>query len=153
MDNLCFYSYSYNHDKACKMSTKTWKRLLKDKLYSITVRTAIPAPKKYYNIAICEENLPLVDIPFLFEHAAYIVSPFAPNPNFETLFHPLKEKFIDGIISTPEFNCLAAYVFEHRIDRTPCTKEDIIEAYKQLLSEFYDTTHEADDSEVDAKGE
>lgn len=126
---------------------------MKKGLYTYKIRSAIPAPLKYLILAIDYEKLPITT-PFLsLWGTAYLVSPFAPNLYDNSVQLSPKVKFIDDIISTSEFSGLVDYVLENRADSTPCTKEDIIEAYKRLLSEYYDVMHEDDTPKDESEDE
>lgn len=142
VNNHSFYSYSHYFDGPCKMSKETWKSFLKEHLNSSTIRSAIPAPLKYFTLAIDYIKLPIVK-PFLsLWGATYLISPLAPILYSNSVWLNSKVKFIEDIVSTSEFHSLTTYVHENRAEPTPCTKEDIIETYKRLLSEYYDVMHE-----------
>lgn len=64
-----------------------------------------------------------------------------------------KPEFIVRVTQSAEFDKLADYVLEHRADPTPCTKEKIVEAYKRLLSDYYDVMHEDEALKEDGEEE
>lgn len=64
-----------------------------------------------------------------------------------------KPEFIVRVTQSSEFDKLADYVLEHRADPTPCTKAEIVETYKRLLSDYYDVMHEDEALKEDGEEE
>ena len=121
------------------------------KIDSNLERYAIPAIQKYNVLALRGKDVPTITLIEKNLRTLHIISPIlSKDKRVKALRKP---ELISQVVQGTDFNNLVDYVLEKHADPTPCTRRDIIDAYKEFLSELYDAIHEDDDSEADAKGE
>lgn len=162
LDSICFFSLEITESYCCQVDQKTKNNLLKtlsenSKYTEVGMvfgrwprRRTTPAFNGYKQLALPDVYAHTMNMWRNMSDTYYIISPFLAD---EPALNYSKDELISHICQTPEFNNLADYVLENRADPTPCTKEDIIETYKRLLSEYYDVMHEDETVKEESEGE
>lgn len=98
------------------------------------MRCAIPAFNDYPNLAVTINNIPFISKSDSVKW--YIISPISLN-DYAKSRELSKDAFMEYIINQITFNNVVDYVFEH--GKYHCNKENIINDYKRLINEYYDT--------------
>lgn len=104
------------------------------------MRCNILAMEGYSVLTLNHRGAKVDNIPSNILESAYIISPVIVRDN--RVINCSRHEFITQIIQSSEFDRITEYVLANRTNPIPCTKEDIVEAYKQLLSEYYNVMHE-----------
>lgn len=158
-DGILAYSLDNAPAEYFEMSEESKARYLKALYYGQNFggtngfprRYAIPALKDYSELTLRSSDVP---VGFLINDTridAWTISPLLSMD--KSVGNCQKPEFIVRVTQSAEFDKLADYVLEHRADPTPCTKEKIVEAYKRLLSDYYDVMHEDEALKEDGEEE
>ncbi len=158
-DGILAYSLDNAPAEYFEMSEESKARYLKALYYGQNLggtngfprRYAIPALKDYSELTLRSSDVP---VGFLINDTridAWTISPLLSMD--KSVGNCQKPEFIVRVTQSAEFDKLADYVLEHRADPTPCTKEKIVEAYKRLLSDYYDVMHEDEALKEDGEEE
>lgn len=158
-DGMIVYTLDNAPAEYFEMSEKSKARYLKALYYGqnfggtndLPRRYAIPALKDYSELTLRSSDVP---VGFLINDTridAWTISPLLSMD--KSVGNCQKPEFIVRVTQSAEFDKLADYVLEHRADSTPCTKEEIVEAYKRLLSDYYDVMHEDEALKEDGEEE
>ncbi len=118
---------------------------------SVPIRYNILAMEEYSVLTLNHRGATVDNIPSNILESAYIISPVIARD--ERVINCSRCEFITQITRSPEFKRITEYVLENRAAPTPCTKEDIVETYKRLLSDYYDVMHEDEALKEDGEGE
>lgn len=108
-----------------------------DSLYSSSInimRMSVPAFKEYSKLAVRLDNIFFIGGD---KHSKWnIISPISLE-DFEKIHDFSKELFIESVITKTVFDNLADYIVKH--GKIKNSKQVIVEEYKRLIGEFYDT--------------
>ena len=101
-------------------------------------RYAIPAVEGY-------ESLYLEDIPYgiiapIQCKIYYIISPFDRNLS-KMSSEMSQDAFVNKVLEAPSFSKLVSFVFDHTPQEKQRTCDEIIQAYRKLISEYYTCMH------------
>ncbi|ANU54542.1 hypothetical protein I5Q82_07540 [Acutalibacter muris] len=155
-NSICLYSLRNTPADYCEMGKETRTAVLKY-MYcgagrdSVPIRYNILAMEEYSVLTLNHRGATVDNIPSNILESAYIISPVIARD--ERVINCSRCEFITQITRSPEFKRITEYVLENRAAPTPCTKEDIVETYKRLLSDYYDVMHEDEALKEDGEGE
>ena len=95
--------------------------------------------------AIAVKDLPdLIARPFNV-HSAWMISPFTEEDDEKRgKAGWSKERFTAEVVNAQPFSLVVDWVEQHSLRKTPPTRQEIIETYQRLISEYYDAAVEED---------
>lgn len=101
-------------------------------------RYAIPALKEYSSLYL--EGIPYGIIAPVQYNFYYIIAPF-DREQAKKVQEMNKEAFVSYVLDSSSFSSVVSFVLDHSPQCTHRTQEEITNAYKELLSEYYDCAH------------
>lgn len=111
--------------------------------FTQSTRRAAFAMEEYEAIAV-------KDLPDFFSrsfnvNSAWMISPFTEEDDEKRRKEGWsKDQFTDAVVNSQPFSLVVDWVEQHSLRETPPARQEIIEAYKRLIGEYYDAAVEKD---------
>ena len=132
----------------------------------LSLREGFSSPFIYLNIQLTRqatfavegyEAIAVKDLPDFISrpikvNSAWMISPFTGEDDEKRRKEGWsKDQFTDAVVNSQPFSLVVDWVEHHSLRETPPARQEIIEAYKRLISEYYDVAVEVDKT-TKAKG-